>query len=103
MVSAVGEDDYSSLGVGPEYLRGVVEYLNMVPESKYSLLLSEKNGRVKGSLRRRDKDIDLSKIAEKFGGGGHPGASGFVLEGGIESSSGYKIVLDNLSKKTLDF
>lgn len=36
------------------------------------------DGRYKVSLRRRgDLQIDVSEIARKFGGGGHPGAAGF--------------------------
>jgi oligoribonuclease NrnB/cAMP/cGMP phosphodiesterase (DHH superfamily) len=41
------------------------------------------NGKTKKfiySLYTADKSIDVAKIAEKFGGGGHPGASGFESE-----------------------
>lgn len=35
------------------------------------------------SIYTTKKDINCSKIAEKFGGGGHPGASGFTLNRNI--------------------
>lgn len=36
------------------------------------------DGRVKGSLRSRGA-VDVARIAERFGGGGHPRAAGFAL------------------------
>ena len=42
------------------------------------------------SLYAGDKDIDVSKIAEKFGGGGHKGAAGFKLDN-IQDFLKYKI------------
>ncbi len=44
------------------------------------LIWNSKNGRVKASLRS-GKNIDVSKIAQKFGGGGHKQASGFSFNG----------------------
>jgi len=44
------------------------------------LIWNSKNGRVKVSLRS-SKNIDVSKIAQKFGGGGHKQASGFSFDG----------------------
>jgi len=44
------------------------------------LIWNSKNGRVKTSLRS-NKNIDVSKIAQKFGGGGHKQASGFSFDG----------------------
>lgn len=43
------------------------------------LLVEERKGVVKGSLRTRS-GIDVSGIAALFGGGGHKGAAGFRLE-----------------------
>lgn len=37
------------------------------------------NGRIKVSLRTKKDDVDVSKIAEKFGGGGHKKAAGFYI------------------------
>lgn len=43
------------------------------------LIREEAPGRCTGSLRSR-KDIDVSTVARKFGGGGHKNASGFLAE-----------------------
>jgi len=32
------------------------------------------------SLRSDEQGIDVSKVAEKFGGGGHPRAAGFIVK-----------------------
>ncbi|NNM83919.1 DHH family phosphoesterase [Candidatus Parcubacteria bacterium] len=37
-----------------------------------------------GVSLRSDGSIDVSKIAEKYGGGGHPGAAGFFIPNGSE-------------------
>ena len=67
----------------PEQLGGVIDYLNMVPNVKFAMLLKEERGQIKGSLRTKRDDVDLSKIAALYGGGGHPKASGFAMNGKI--------------------
>lgn len=52
-------------------------------ESKYDFMMPFAvlpNGKVRFSLYTAKKGRDCSKIAKKFGGGGHTGAAGFVLE-----------------------
>lgn len=41
--------------------------------------------KVKASLRSNNIPLNVRKIAEKFGGGGHDNAAGFVVEGSIQS------------------
>lgn len=104
VMSVVREDDYQSANAKPDQLSGVIDYLNMVPESKFSVLINEdRKGNVKGSLRTRKDDVDLAKIAKVFGGGGHAKASGFTLTGKLRERFKYDVVSENLSKKSLDF
>ena len=57
------------------------------------LLREEEEGRIKGSLRTSRPDVDISELAKKLGGGGHPKASGFVVEGHIvKTADGWDIV-----------
>jgi phosphoesterase RecJ-like protein len=94
LLSILGELDYTSVSAGPDHLSGVVEYLNMVPNIDYALLINDdRKGNVRGSMRTSSELIDLSKIASVYGGGGHKKASGFCIPGKI----------DDLSKKILDF
>jgi phosphoesterase RecJ-like protein len=61
---------------------GFVETLNTVPEAKFAMFLRQDGGVIKGSLRSDTfKNIDVSKIAHIFGGGGHKLASGFSVAG----------------------
>lgn len=63
-----------------DHLSGAIDYLNMVPGVDYTMLIKEDRGHIKGSLRTRRDDIDLSEIAKKYGGGGHSKAAGFSIE-----------------------
>jgi len=61
------------------------------------LLREDKIGRIKGSLRvgvtNSGVDIDSTKLAAIFGGGGHKKASGFVIDGHIiKNKDNLKIV-----------
>jgi len=61
---------------------GFAETLNTVPEAKLAMFLRQDGPIIKGSLRSDIfKDVDVSKIAHIFGGGGHKLASGFSVAG----------------------
>jgi len=91
-VSAVNQDDYKACDATPADTGGVIDYLNSVQKSKYCVLLSEdKNGLVKGSLRTNKEDVNLSKIASKWGGGGHPKASGFGVMGKLKPVMSWEV------------
>ncbi len=104
VMSVIKDYDYDMAGADPEHLTGVIDYLNMVPNTKFALLLNEdRRGHVKGSFRTRKSDVDLSRIAAVFGGGGHSKASGFMLPGKLGEEVRYTIVSEDKSKKPLDF
>ncbi len=93
-IVGVNKKDYESLGAKREDLAGVIDYINSMPEAKYSVLLSEdEKGNVKASLRTRKPDVDVKALAEKFGGGGHVKASGFTIKDSrLEKEIKWKIV-----------
>lgn len=104
VMSAIKDEDYEQASSSPENLSGVVDYLNMIPGTKFAVLLNEdRDGHVKGSFRTREADIDLSRIAAVFGGGGHPKASGFMLPGKLAEELKYTIVSPDSSRKSLEF
>ena len=104
VISVIREGDYDEAGAKPEHLSGVVDYLNMVPDSKFAVLINEdREGNVKGSFRTRREGVDLSRVASVFGGGGHPKASGFSIQGRLQEEIRYNIVSDDMSKKSLEF
>lgn len=73
------------------------EALGLPTVSVAVLLRERKDGSIKVSLRC-DAQIDMAKIAKRFGGGGHVFASGFVvLDGGIDATA--EKVLDMIEKE----
>ncbi len=85
VLSVIKEEDYEMTDSGPSELSGVIDYLNMVPSNMFTMLLTEdRKGQLKASMRTRRADLDLSKIAANFGGGGHPRASGFTMKGTVD-------------------
>lgn len=93
-IVGIPKNNYLELGATREDLTGVVDYINAMPEAQYTVLLSEdEKGNVKASLRTRKETVDVKALAEKFGGGGHVKASGFMVKGGhLEKEVTWKIV-----------
>jgi bifunctional oligoribonuclease and PAP phosphatase NrnA len=98
VVSAVTQKDFEECGAKQNATNGVIDFLNSVPEGKFSVLLNEdQKGNIKGSLRTQQNDIDLSKMASLFGGGGHRKAAGFSVKGRLQQELTWKIVEPNNS------
>jgi len=71
----------------------IVSFLSTLNGVSVALLLREENDRVKGSLRTNEDNLDLTKIAGMFGGGGHKKAAGFSIPGKLaRTNNGWKIV-----------
>lgn len=83
--------DFEETGTTAEDMTGVVDWINSVPNSKFSLLLSERGNLIKGSLRTLRDDVNVAKIAAAFGGGGHVKAAGFAVPGSLERTEVWKI------------
>jgi phosphoesterase RecJ-like protein len=84
VIVGVKKQNYQHLGSRREDLEGVIDYINSIPEARYSVLLSEdEHGNVKASLRTRKPDVDVQALAAKFGGGGHVKAAGFTIKNGL--------------------
>lgn len=95
IISVLTQKDLEDCHAGTEDIAQVAGILNTVPDTKFSLILSERgDGIVKGSLRSEEyKGANVSKIAARFGGGGHKLASGFEIKGKIkETKDGWEIV-----------
>ena len=58
----------------------LVNYPRSVSSVRVACLFREQDGRVKVSLRAKG-DVDVSRIAAMFGGGGHPNAAGCTVPG----------------------
>lgn len=89
-VSVITHEDLAECGATLDDLSGVVNLLNTLPQSKFAMLLAEyEPGKIKGSLRSEPhKQVDVSKIAARLGGGGHKLASGFEVDGHLVQQGG---------------
>lgn len=91
-ISAVTEGDFRATGADYSELTGAIDYVNAIPGMRFSLILSEREGKVKGSLRTLRDDVDVSAMAGKFSGGGHKKAAGFALPGKLQPEVRWKVV-----------
>ena len=91
-VSAVTKGDFAATGADASELTGAIDYVNAIPGMRFSMILSERDGKVKGSIRTLRDDVDVAKMASKFDGGGHKKAAGFALPGKLTSETLWKVV-----------
>lgn len=92
VTSTVFEQDFKATGADPKDASNAVDYLNMVPNAKYALLLTERGGKVKGSFRTQRDEVNVSELAGKFGGGGHVKAAGFTVPGRLQIERRFRII-----------
>ncbi len=90
-ISALTENDFLAAGAEYSELTGAIDYVNAVPGMRFSLVLTERGGKVKGSLRTLREDVDVAKMAAAFQGGGHKKAAGFAVEGKLVPEVRWKV------------
>ena len=96
LMSGVTFDDLLECGANRSELDQVVNIMNTVADKSYCVLLSEDGkGNVKGGLRTQETSVDVSKIAQHFGGGGHKMAAGFTVPGKLEMQMQWRIIPAN--------
>ena len=88
-VSSDGKLAWLSLahGVVPESFieaEELVNYPRSIGSVRVACFLRQLGGHVKVSLRGKG-DVDVSQVAARFGGGGHPNAAGCTIPGALEA------------------
>ncbi len=73
------------------------ELLKNVIDVDFVFLLSEKEGRINGSLRSVKPGFNVSTIAQLFGGGGHVPAAGFSVPGALDEKQ--EIIIQTIVKE----
>lgn len=91
-IATVTQKDFEDTKAGPSEMTGCVDYINSVPGAQYSVILTERQGKVKGSLRTLKEEVNVAEIAETYGGGGHTKAAGFAIPGHLEKEVRWKVV-----------
>src|SRR5919206_317628 len=86
-------EDFHQAGAAEPYAEGIIDYLRAVEGAQMSVLIREPpslGGRMrKVSLRSSAEGLDVSAIARKAGGGGHPQAAGFSSEATVEQLTAF--------------
>jgi bifunctional oligoribonuclease and PAP phosphatase NrnA len=84
VVSYLLKDDFGQVGAEEPYSEGIIDYLRAVEGSEMVALIREpprdEGPTRRVSLRSSRDEVDVSAIARKRGGGGHPQAAGFSSE-----------------------
>ncbi len=88
VVSYLLRDDFAEVGAEEPYSEGIIDHLRAVEGSEMVALIREpprEEGPTRRiSLRSSHDEIDVSAVARKRGGGGHPQAAGFSSEEPID-------------------
>jgi phosphoesterase RecJ-like protein len=71
-------------GLGLEIAEDFIDFLKVVKEADVAMILKERpEGGWRVSLRSRT-ELDVSAVAQSFGGGGHTKAAGFSIKGELD-------------------
>lgn len=94
--SIIAREDLLACNASDEDLAGVVNLINSVPDARAAILFHEtQDQKIRASIRTESDNVDVSRLANIFGGGGHKRAAGFTLDGHLEiSGRSWRIVLD---------
>jgi phosphoesterase RecJ-like protein len=93
----ITQRDFERTGAAYSDTENLINESHRIDSVEASALFIElKDGRIRCSLRSRGP-LDVSKIAAKYGGGGHTMAAGTFLPGPLENAK--QLVLDEISKK----
>ena len=90
---------FQRFGSTTEHLEGIVNYAKSIRGVEIAIVFKEyEPNRIKVGLRSK-RVVDVNKLAQSLGGGGHKRASGCIIEGSLEEAK--RIVLRE-AKKHLD-
>ncbi len=90
----VTQDEFAICRAGADDTEGIVNHLRSLAGVEVAAVFVETPvGQVKVSLRSRD-NYDVSRLAEKMGGGGHSRAAGMTMEGPMCRAR--RLVLDEI-------
>ncbi len=88
---------YARSGAIPDETEGLIEYLQAVKTVEVAFLLeSLPDGLTRASMRSRGK-VDVQKICQEFGGGGHRLAAGLRTK--LDPAALEKKLLDLIAKQ----
>lgn len=92
------KEDLHESGASFEDAEGFVDFLKNIQEVKFAFFASEteKDNLVRVSIRSKG-ECDASRVAVRFGGGGHAKASGCMIQGSLEDAA--RVVLEEVGEQ----
>ncbi len=93
IVSVISKEVMEFYGATPKDLEGIVSQLRVTKGVKVAIFLYETEAQEYKVSLRSDSEVDVSKVASYFGGGGHKKAAGVTMKG-----TPYDVI-NNLSDK----
>jgi phosphoesterase RecJ-like protein len=83
-ITYISNEDYAAAGADESLTEGVIDYVRSLEGTELAAVVRDRgeagHAARKVSLRSTSGDIDVSAIARKHGGGGHPRAAGFSTD-----------------------
>lgn len=96
-ITSVTEEDFQKTGTKAEDTENFSNFPRMIRDIKISVFLRQiAPNKWKASLRSKG-DINVARIAETFGGGGHRNAAGFFIDGTLEDTK--RLILERLKSE----
>ena len=75
------------LGLLPEDSEGLIDLIRAIRGVQLAVFFEElPDGKIRVSMRSKDRKLDVCKIATEFGGGGHALAAGIRMKGPLEEA-----------------
>ena len=80
-VTYLSAQDYEETGASEVLTEGIIDHIRSLEGTAVAAVIRDREGGArKVSLRSTDGAVDVSAIAGRYGGGGHPRAAGFATE-----------------------
>jgi phosphoesterase RecJ-like protein len=83
--TTVYKKDLEKFSAGDDYTDGIAETLRAIDSTEVSFVVKEVDSKTT-KVSMRSKKIDVAKICENFGGGGHTFAAGCTIKASIKDS-----------------
>ncbi len=84
--SYLRKSDFDRLGAVKADAEPLVDIVRSLAGVRVACMLREQSDGVRGSLRAKGEEIDVSELACAIGGGGHRAAAGFTFEGSLDEA-----------------
>ena len=85
--TTVYKKDLEKFSAGDDYTDGIAETLRAIDSTEVAFVVKEVESKLT-KVSMRSKHIDVAKICEQFGGGGHTFAAGCTIKASVKDSIG---------------